>query len=109
MGHPFQFDQNSVRPIITGRKNYSLVNSELCNRLQYISFVELGNIFLDFEDWPERYRQLLDKAGDLLTERLLKVPSPYCLLCAEKNPEQCHRKLISDYLVQKDYPWKHIQ
>jgi len=75
----------------------------------YFSFVELGNIFVDRDDWEERYRQLLARAGDLLTERLAEVPEPFCLLCAEKAPEQCHRRLIAEYLAERGYQVVHIQ
>ena len=36
----------------------------------YASLVELGNLFVDLDDWEQRYRRLLDAAGDLLVERL---------------------------------------
>ena len=77
--------------------------------IRYVSLVELGNLFLDVDDWTTRYQRLLEQAGDLLTERLLKVPPPFCLLCAEKDPNQCHRKIIADYLAQKDYRVEHIE
>lgn len=32
----------------------------------YRSLIELGNLFLDFDDWRERYRKLLAGAGALL-------------------------------------------
>lgn len=65
----------------------------------YYSFVELGNIFLDFIDWKDRYGQLLAQSGKLLIDRLTTVPKPFCLLCAEKRASECHRKLIADYLA----------
>jgi uncharacterized protein (DUF488 family) len=77
--------------------------------IEYYSFVELGNIFRDFDDWKRRYSELLDRAGDLLTERLRTVPAPFCLLCAEKAPEQCHRRLIAEYLAERGYQVVHIQ
>jgi hypothetical protein len=46
----------------------------------YYSLPELGNIFLDCEDWSRRYAELLEKAGDLLIERLSDIPQPFCLL-----------------------------
>jgi len=76
---------------------------------QYVSIVELGNVFLDFDDWQERYSTLLNKAGDLLTERLLIVPAPFSLMCAEKHAEGCHRKIIADYLLAKGYEISHIE
>jgi uncharacterized protein (DUF488 family) len=67
--------------------------------LEYRSLPELGNLFLDYGDWRERYKALLARAGDLLVSRLADVPGPICLLCAERRPEECHRKLIGDYLA----------
>src|SRR3990172_4540674 len=66
----------------------------------YVSHIELGNVFLDLKDWPERYRELLERCGDLLTARLEGVPQPFCLLCAEKDAARCHRVLIADYLAR---------
>jgi uncharacterized protein (DUF488 family) len=65
----------------------------------YRSRVELGNVFLDFPDWQDRYRQLLDSAGKLLTERLNSIPGPICLLCAEKRFAECHRQQVAEYLA----------
>ena len=72
--------------------------------ISYYSIVELGNVFLDFEDWKDRYTRLLLLAGDLLTQRLSYIPSPYCLLCAEREPDQCHRKLIAITWPHRDTP-----
>ena len=77
--------------------------------IQYFSFVELGNPFMDLEDWAERYRCLMDKTGDLLIERLSQVPSPFCLMCAEKRASNCHRLIIAEYLVTKGYQVEHIE
>lgn len=76
--------------------------------IQYVSLVELGNVFLDFEDWEARYRRLLSQAGDLLTPRLLQVPPPLCLMCAEKAAAQCHRAIIAEYLAAKGWEIQHI-
>jgi uncharacterized protein (DUF488 family) len=75
----------------------------------YFSYVELGNVFLDLDDWEARFSTLLDKAGDLLTERLFKVPVPFCLMCAEKLAERCHRKIVAEYLSAKGYEINHIE
>ena len=72
------------------------------------SAIELGNVFLDHGDWRERYRELLEKAGDLLTQRLPCVPLPFCLMCAEKQPEECHRKLVADYLADRGWQVEHL-
>jgi hypothetical protein len=52
------------------------------------------------EDWPQRYRRLLDAAGPLLTERLHDIPGPICLLCAEKRVAECHRRLVAEFLAK---------
>ena len=77
--------------------------------IQYFSFLELGNIFRDMDNWPQRYRSLMDEAGDLLTERLRRVPTPFCLMCAERRAGQCHRKIIGEYLVENGYEVGHIE
>lgn len=77
--------------------------------IEYHSLVELGNIFLGYDDWRERYQQLLDGAGDLLVEHLQSISTPFCLMCAEKSVVECHRKLIADYLVQKGWEVEHIE
>ncbi len=71
--------------------------------ITYYSFIELGNVFRDLDDWPQRYQQLMDQAGDLLTRRLLEVAEPFCLMCAEKRADQCHRKLIADSLAKNGH------
>ena len=77
--------------------------------IEYLSILELGNIFLEYGDWRERYRDLLGRAGDLLTQRLKNVPSPFCLMCAERAPAECHRSLIAEYLASKGYEVEHIE
>ena len=76
--------------------------------LGYVSLVELGNPFVDLRDWEQRYRRLLNAAGDLLVERLLTLPTPICLLCCEKDPGQCHRRLIAGFLARKGWTVEHI-
>ena len=65
----------------------------------YRSLVELGNVFLEFPDWQERYRQLLDSSGELLAERLEGIEGPICLLCAEKRVCECHRQQVAEWLA----------
>lgn len=64
--------------------------------IAYVSVPELGNLFLDFPVWRDRYQSLLDRAGDLLTTRLAGRP-PLCLLCAEKRVSECHRQLVAEH------------
>jgi uncharacterized protein (DUF488 family) len=77
--------------------------------IAYISLVDLGNVFMGYDDWRERYQQYLEKEGDHLTEALQSIPGPFCLMCAEKSPAECHRSLIAEYLARKGYEVEHIQ
>lgn len=77
--------------------------------IQYLSFVELGNLFHELPDWHKRYQRLLDLTGDLLVERLGLVREPFCLMCAEKKPGDCHRRLIADLLATRGYQVEHIE
>jgi uncharacterized protein (DUF488 family) len=76
--------------------------------IQYASIIELGNLFLDMDDSLDKYRQLLELAGELLIARLYKVATPVCLMCAEKNARECHRQQISVYLVEQGHEVEHI-
>ena len=84
----------------------NLLNS---GNIKYVSLVELGNIFLGYENWRERYSLLLEKAGDLLIEKLQEIVGPLCLLCAEKKVVDCHRLQITGYLEQKGWEIEHIE
>jgi uncharacterized protein (DUF488 family) len=66
--------------------------------IHYVSLVELGNLFLGFDDWPARYERLLKESGELLLSRLLEIEPPFALLCAEKRVADCHRQLIAERL-----------
>ena len=74
----------------------------------YFSLLELGNVFLDYEDWRERYEQLFDRAGELLIDRLNEMDTPFCLMCAEKKFTNCHREVIANYLVLKGHEVEHL-
>ena len=69
----------------------------LSEEIEYVSIIELGNIFIEYEDWRERYRQLLNNSGILLTERLMQIKTTFCLMCAEKSADNCHRQLIENF------------
>ena len=77
--------------------------------VDYVSLLELGNLFRDDEHWRERYRLLLERAGDLLTERLRSVSPPFCLMCAEQQVNDCHRQYIAEYLAQRRWEVEHIE
>jgi uncharacterized protein (DUF488 family) len=64
----------------------------------YKSLIELGNLFLDYPDWHQRYEELMNSCGELLIHRLLNIPGPICLLCAERQAQECHRKHVAEFL-----------
>ena len=78
--------------------------------IAYESFLELGNEFRDSEDWEPRYRELLEREGEARCQRLLAagLPEPICLLCAEKDPAKCHRRLAAEFLEQRGHEIQHI-
>jgi uncharacterized protein (DUF488 family) len=77
--------------------------------MQYVSLVELGNIFLGDPQWRERYRRLVDRGGDILVERLVSISPPFCLMCAEQRVTECHRQVLADYLAQRGWEVEHIE
>ena len=105
-----------LRPERSGMGSYVLAKSpnsgiqHLLTKdgIHYYWLVELGNLFLEFKDWPDRYRQLVASCGNLITERLLTIPERCCLLCAEKEPAECHRSIIAQFLVQRGHEVEHL-
>jgi len=103
-------DRSSMGTYVKASNSQKGIQALLANGgIQYFSFVGLGNIFRHFADWEERYRHLIDKAGYLLIERLLQVPEPFCLMCAEKRAAHSHRMVIAEYLAQQGYDVEHIE
>jgi uncharacterized protein (DUF488 family) len=76
----------------------------------YVSLPELGNLFLDYDDWPTRYADFLDRAGPLLFDRVGEIPGPVCLLCAEKRVAECHRRHVAEYLARtRGWTFTHLE
>jgi uncharacterized protein (DUF488 family) len=67
--------------------------------ISYHPILELGNLFMEREDWRTPYGELVRRSGDLLVAHLEGMPEPFCLLCAEKRAAECHRQIIADHLV----------
>ena len=76
--------------------------------IEYAPRPELGNLFLECDDWQQRYRDLLQQSGQLLTGRLSGIREPFCLLCAERDVTMCHRLAIADFLFRRGYVIEHI-
>jgi uncharacterized protein (DUF488 family) len=77
--------------------------------IAYLSAVELGNLFMNCADWRPRYERLWQQAGHILAERLLQLPTPFCLMCAEQHASACHRQFIAAYLCQHGYTVQHLE
>jgi uncharacterized protein (DUF488 family) len=75
----------------------------------YRSLPELGNLFLDFDDWRERYTAFIQCAGHLLLSRLDALEPPVCLLCAERRVAECHRLLIANFLGTRGFEIEHLE
>lgn len=76
----------------------------------YRSILELGNVFLDVGDWHAPYRAFFDRVGDMLIGRLDDLPRPFCLLCAERRVDECHRLVIAEFLVaRRGWTARHIE
>ncbi len=76
----------------------------------YVSLPELGNLFLDYDDWEERYERFLALAAPVLFDRLEGVAGPVCLMCAEKRVCECHRRHIAAHLERaKGWTFTHIE
>jgi hypothetical protein len=113
-GSDLEFNQMLIwkKPMLLGRaksNDKGIQKLLLTNNIKYYSFIELGNIFIDYEDWEVRYKELLETTGDFLTKGLSEVPQPFCLLCAEKKAPECHRKIISDYLQEQGWKIEHLE
>jgi len=68
--------------------------------IEYRWLPELGNPWRKADGWEKNYRGRLKNEGKKRTEALLALPRPFCLLCAEKDPADCHRSILSDYLEE---------
>lgn len=79
------------------------------NGIEYVSLIECGNPFMDCEDWQARYSALIERAGDLITDRLGRIPPGFCLMCAEKRASDCHRQVLAQYLTSQGWKVEHIE
>ena len=75
----------------------------------YRSLPELGNVFLEYEDWRERYATFIQCAGHLLLSRLDGLEPPTCLLCAERRVAECHRLIIAQFLAARGFEIEHLE
>jgi uncharacterized protein (DUF488 family) len=104
-------DRASMGAFILARTSDKGIEKTLAEQgIEYHSRLELGNIFFGLDDWRTPYGELLQHSGALLVRRLQGLPEPFCLLCAEKQAAECHRKMIADHLVvQNGWEVEHIE
>jgi uncharacterized protein (DUF488 family) len=76
--------------------------------IDYASLPELGNLFLGYSDSLTRYATFFERTADLLVPRLLELPAPFCLLCAEKRVDECHRQEIAAFLSRQGHEPVHL-
>ena len=77
--------------------------------IKYVWLEELGNPFQGQGEWVEAYQGHLDQLGGRLGEVLGDVSGPFCLMCAEKRVNECHRRLIADRLAEAGAEVEHIE
>lgn len=78
--------------------------------VSYVSLPELGNLFLDYDDWAARYERFVALAGPVLFDRLERLDGPVCLMCAEKRLCDCHRRHLAAHLEKtKGWTFTHIE
>lgn len=78
--------------------------------VSYVSLPELGNLFLDYEDWVARYERFVALAAPVLFDRLEQLAGPVCLMCAEKRLCDCHRRHLAAHLEKtKGWTFTHIE
>jgi uncharacterized protein (DUF488 family) len=56
-----------------------------------------------WETYEERFLALMDERGVLDRLHRSDFAEPSCLLCSEKTPERCHRRLVAEQL-QAQWP-----
>jgi uncharacterized protein (DUF488 family) len=88
----------------TADKGIQKVLKEL--NVHYFSLVELGNIFMEDQNWLRKYPKLLENSGNLLLKRffesiLPKLQQPFCLFCAENDYLNCHRKFLAGFILSQ--------
>lgn len=76
--------------------------------IAYVPLLELGNLFVGYDDWADRYRWLLGGSGSFLTERLVSLTGSICIMCAEKRPEECHRLVLAEWLTARGWEVTHL-
>ena len=77
--------------------------------IEYVHMPDLGNPYFHNQGWRAHYANRLAKMDPAWKDAVLNVRGTPCLLCAEKDPTECHRSLIADALAEKGTAIEHIR
>lgn len=59
------------------------------NKITWLQYEERFNALLDYRNISNDLSNYLTESGD------------FCLLCSESTPENCHRRLVGEYIYKK--------
>lgn len=71
---------------------------ELAPTKELLTGFKKGNI--SWETYAEKYRQLV-RERDMAAKMAAHLRDGDCLLCSERTPEHCHRRLLAEHLRGK--------
>jgi len=66
--------------------------------LSYVSLIESGNLFVGLPDWLERYTELLNSSGELLTRRLRSINGVVAYFARSVAPASATARLLPTIL-----------
>lgn len=81
--------------------------------IKYIWYEKLGNKFRFSKDWEEmemRYTRYLNEIRESLVQFFESIHEQIecsstrkgiCIMCAEKNPERCHRSIVAKFFEKE--------
>jgi uncharacterized protein (DUF488 family) len=58
--------------------------------IEYRWVQELGKPYMSSTTWRKHYQALLESEGATRIQAILDAPEPFCLMCGEKLPDDCH-------------------
>ncbi|MEM1672883.1 MAG: DUF488 domain-containing protein [Archaeoglobaceae archaeon] len=73
--------------------------------IRYIHMPEFGNPYKNTEDWQKLFTHRISLMPASSFQKLTELMKEHtvALLCYEKNPLECHRSIIANELVKREY------
>lgn len=73
--------------------------------IKYIHIPELGNPYKNTIDWQKLFTHRASLMPAFLFQKLIKLMEEHkiALLCYERNPLECHRSVIANELIKREY------